>query len=156
VGHFSQVPGAKAGLVAFVLTVLLGAGGVAAHALWQQSATAALSVSAAGSWPGPAITALTCTNNASHKTATLHLQLPRDADVTYTAAASPLKIYPWAKDVKAGTTATLDLTETSQVYADNLPGTVTLQVTATYADQTDASAQLTLTFGSNGKIDCPA
>ncbi|MET3932777.1 hypothetical protein [Arthrobacter sp. OAP107] len=50
----------------------------------------------------------------------------------------------------------LDLTENSQIYADNLPGTVTLQVTATYTDQTDASAQLTLKFGSNGKIDCPA
>jgi hypothetical protein len=52
--------------------------------------------------------------------------------------------------------ATLDLTKNSQIYKDNPAGTVTLQVTATYTDQTDATAQLNLKFGSNGKIDCPA
>lgn len=154
-GHLSQVPGARAGLVAFGLTVLLGGGAVAADALWQQSATATLSVSAAASWPGPAVTALTCTNNQSHMTATLQLQLPRDADVTYTAAGSP-KSYFWVTGVKAGTVATLSLTDTSQIYKDNPAGTVTVQVRATYTDQSDAIAQLNLKFESNGKIDCPA
>jgi hypothetical protein len=75
---------------------------------------------------------LTCTNNASKKTATLQLQLPRAAAVTYavTGAAPP-------------------------VISDNPAGTLTLTVTATYTDQTDASAQITLTKETNGKIDCP-
>lgn len=35
-----NLPGAKAALVAFVLTVLLGVGATSAAGLWQQSATA--------------------------------------------------------------------------------------------------------------------
>jgi hypothetical protein len=88
-------------------------------------------------------------------TATLQLQLSRDADVTYTAAGSP-KSYSWVTGVKAGTVATLSLTDTSQIFKDNPAGTVTVQVRATYTDQTDAIAQLNLKFESNGKIDCPA
>jgi hypothetical protein len=36
----ARVPGAMLALFAFMLTVLLGIGGTAAVALWQQSATA--------------------------------------------------------------------------------------------------------------------
>lgn len=152
----ARIPGARTALAAFVLTVVLGTGGVAAHALWQQSATATMDVSAARSWPGPPVTSLTCANNASKKTATLQLQLPQAAAVTYAAsgAASPAT-YTWGT-VGAGTPAgSLSLTQNSPVVTDNPTGPLTLTVTATYTDQTDASATITLTKENNGKIDCP-
>ena len=46
-----NLPGAKAALVAFALTVLLGIGATSAAGLWQQSATATLGVAAATDWP---------------------------------------------------------------------------------------------------------
>jgi hypothetical protein len=58
--------------------------------------------------------------------------------------------------VKAGTVAALNLTDNSQIYKDNPAGTLTVRITVTYTDQTDATAQRNLKFGSNGKIDCPA
>jgi hypothetical protein len=46
-----NLPGAKAALVAFALTVLLGIGATSAAGLWQQSGTATMTVSAAADWP---------------------------------------------------------------------------------------------------------
>lgn len=153
---FSRVPGGRTALIAFAATVVLGTGGVAAHALWQQSSTATMTVAAAGSWPGPAITSLSCVNNASKKQATLQLRLPQAASVTYSAPgnATPTT-YTWGT-VAAGTPGgSLTLDENSAIIQDNPTGSVTVKVTATYNDQTDASAQLVLAVESNGKVGCP-
>jgi hypothetical protein len=48
----AKMPGGMLALFAFMLTVLLGIGGTSAVALWQQSASATMAVSAAASWPG--------------------------------------------------------------------------------------------------------
>lgn len=157
-GTLRRIPGARAALTAFVLTVLLGAGGAAAQALWQQSATATMTVTAAGSWAGPAVTSLTCSNNPSHKTATLTLQLPRTASVTYAAVqadGSTPKTYPWGMVPTGAPGSTLTLDDAAPIFKDNPAGQVTVKITAAYADQTEATAQLILTFSSNGKIGCP-
>jgi hypothetical protein len=75
-----RIPGARLAFGAFLLTVLLGAGGTSAVALWQQSATAEITVSAAASWPGPVIT-LTCAD------------APNDSvKLTVTSSATPTQI----------------------------------------------------------------
>ncbi|MFE4543513.1 hypothetical protein [Arthrobacter sp. NPDC056727] len=154
-----RVPGARAAMVAFVLTVLLGGGGAAAHALWQQPATATMSVSAASAWPGPAVTALTCANNSSQKIATLTLQLPQTATVTYGALQSNgsiPKTYTWGTVNGGAPGSALSLDVNSQIIKDSPGGALTLKATATYADGTTASAQLVLTLtDSNNKIACP-
>ena len=61
----ARVPGAMLALFAFMLTVLLGIGGTAAVALWQQSATATMAVSAAANWSSISITCSEGTNNSN-------------------------------------------------------------------------------------------
>ena len=146
-------------MVAFGLTVLLGGGGAAAHALWQQSATATMTASAASAWPGPPVTSLTCVNNSSQKLATLTLQLPQNATVTYGSALADgtvPKPYTWGA-VTAGTPGSaLALDGTSQIIKENPAGAMIFKVTATYGDGTTASVQLNLTLAeSNSKVLCP-
>jgi len=154
-----RVPGARTAVVAFVLTVLLGGGGAAAHALWQQSATATMSVSAASAWPGPAVTTLTCANNSSQKIATLTLQVPQAATVTYGSVQSNgtiPKTYAWGTVAGGAPGSTLSLDVNSQIIKDSPGGALTFRVTATYADQTAATSQLILTLSdNNNKIACP-
>ncbi|MFE4837294.1 hypothetical protein ACFRAU_21770 [Arthrobacter sp. NPDC056691] len=154
-----RVPGARTAMIAFGLTVTLGAGGAAAHALWQQSATATMTVSAASVWPGPAVTALTCANNASQKIATLTLQLPQSAAVTYGALQSNgsiPKTYTWGTVNAGAPGSSISLDINSQIIKDSPAGALTFKVTAAYGDGTTASAQLVLTLSdSNNKIACP-
>jgi hypothetical protein len=153
----AKIPGAMLALFAFVLTVLLGIGGAAAVALWQQSATATMSVSAGTNWGAP-IT-LACTNNMNAKTATLTVsaaQTPttltmaaRQSDGTYSATAVE---YP------AGTgTGPIILTETSPIIVANAGATpLTVRVTATFADLEKSTAEWTFTIASGGKVKCTA
>jgi hypothetical protein len=165
VKSFPRIPGATLAVGAFVLAVLLGAGGVSASALWQQSATATMSVTANGAWPGPALASLTCTNDAPVKVATL----------TVTATAAPATITYAAVQVNgalgasySGPTillpsgsANIVLTaspaaQASQILKDNPAGPLTVRVTATYVDTTAASMDITLNNSvANGKVICP-
>jgi hypothetical protein len=61
----ARVPGGMLALFAFMLTVLLGIGGTSAVALWQQSATATMSVSAAANWSSISITCSDGSNNSN-------------------------------------------------------------------------------------------
>lgn len=163
---FARVPGAALAVGAFVLTVLLGVGGASASALWQQSATGTMSVTASGAWPGPALGALTCANSNSDKTATL----------TVTATAAPATITYAALQANGtyGTSYTgptialpsgsgsIVLTaspaaQSSQIIKDNpAGGSLRIRVTATYLDATASSKDITLNYNlSGGKLLCP-
>lgn len=163
---FARIPGATLAVGAFLLTVLLGIGGVSASALWQQSATATMSVTANGAWPGPALASLTCTNSNADKTATLTVTLSAiSATITYAAVqangtlgpsyAGPVILFP-------STSATIVLqsspqpASTSQILKDNPAGPLTVRVTATYLDTTAASMDMVLNNSTNNhKIVCP-
>lgn len=163
---FARVPGVALAIGAFVLTVLLGVGGVSASALWQQSATATMTATANGAWPGPAIASLTCTNSNSDKTATLHvtlavapatiayaaLQSTGTYGTSYTGPSIVLPITPGDIVIIAGPPQ-----QASQIIKDNpAGGSLTVRVTATYVDQTASSLNITLNHVlTGGKIICP-
>jgi hypothetical protein len=154
--RFRDFPGATLAVGAFVLTVLLGLGGAAASALWQQTATATMTVS----WPANVFTAFTCTNDNPQKTATLSASgAGKPASVTY-AALQPGGTYgpSYTQSVVLGPTSTIALTSASQIIADNrTTAQLTIRVTATYADQTQVigTAVIGLEQGNNsGKVTC--
>lgn len=163
---FARVPGAALAIGAFVLTVLLGVGGVSVSALWQQSATATMTATANGAWPGPALGSLTCTNSNSDKTATLHVTATTaPATITYaalqangtygTSYTGPTILLPLGSGnivIVASPAA-----QTSQIIKDNpADGSLTVRVTATYLDQTASSMDITLNHVlTGGKIVCP-
>lgn len=163
---FRNLPGAAAAVGAFVLTVLLGLGGASASALWQQSATATMTVRAAAAWPGPALTSLTCTNDAPEKVATLKVTVPATATVSYAALQSNGSYgpsYAGLPSLLALTPGNIVLTSNtnpllaSPVLRENPAGPLTVRVTATYLDQTAAYLDIVLNNSTaNGKIICPA
>lgn len=162
---FARTPGPTLAVGAFVLTVLLGAGGVSASALWQQSATATMTVTANGAWPGPALASLTCTNDAPEKVATLKVTAAAaPATITYAAVqanwtlgtsySGPTILLPsgYGNIVLTASPAA----QASQILKDNpASGPLTVRVTATYLDTTAASLDINLNHGANGKISCP-
>lgn len=159
--RFQGLPGASAAIGAFVLTVLLGFGGASASALWQQSATATMTVTAAANWPGSAVSSVTCLNDSPQKTATLSVSAPRTlAALTYGAVQANGSIataYSGSEVSVAGSTGSITLTGASQIIRDNFyQGRLTVRVIATYSDQTQASSDIVLSHDtSNGKIYCP-
>ena len=161
----ARVPGAALAVGAFVLTVLLGAGAVSASALWQQSATATMAVTANGAWPGPALGSLVCTNDAPEKVATIKVTATAaPATTTYAAVHADGTLgtsYAGPTILLPSGTGNIILTgspvaQRSQILSDNPAGPLTIRVTATYLDTTAASLDITLTNSlSNGKIICP-
>nr|WP_246224005.1 hypothetical protein [Pseudarthrobacter psychrotolerans] len=150
---------------AFLLTVLLGVGGASASALWLQTSTATMAVTATGNWPGPAIASITCANDSPQKVATLTVNLPRTpatlAPATSTYAALQANgsygtIYPGPNFSSTSTPGTITLNSLSQIIIDNSPASqLTVRVTVVYSDQTQASANWTLRLDSNNaKIYC--
>ena len=162
---FARVPGATLAVGAFVLTVLLGVGAVSASALWQQSATATMTATANGAWPGPALGALTCTNDAPEKVATLKVTATAaPATITYAALQANGTYgtsYTGPTILLPSGTGNIVLTaspvaQMSQILNENPAGPLTIRVTATYLDTTAASMEITLNHTlNNGKIICP-
>ena len=162
---FARVPGAALAVGAFVLTVLLGVGGASASALWQQSATATMAVTANGAWPGPSLGSLACTNDAPEKVATIKVTATAaPATITYAAVHAngtlgtsyflTTLVLPGSANIvlTSGTQAS----HRSQILNENPAGPLTIRVTATYVDTTASSLDITLTNSlSNGKIICP-
>lgn len=157
----AKIPAAMLALFAFVLTVLLGIGGTAAVALWQQSATATMTVSAAASWPAHAIS-VTCVpmpaNNSVNLTVTGD---PRSAS----SIASRLSGGSYGAEMSLGTQSgafTFELTTSTFGMATTLNGApanshVDVRIQATFPDQGTASfdlMQLPIT-GNNKRIACP-
>lgn len=155
-----NLPGAGLALGAFVLTVLLGIGGASASALWQQSATATMTVTASGTWPTAGFSNFTCTNDSPQKVATLTAAGSRaPTTLTYAALQANGTYGPsYNESVSLGTTSTIALTITSQIVLANRTTTpLTIRVTATYPDQTQstATAKVALEQGNNSdKVTC--
>lgn len=148
----AKIPGAMLALFAFVLTVLLGIGGAAAIALWQQSATATMTVSAGYNW-GPLIT-LACTNSVNEKTATLTVSSAQTPTTLTMAARRADGTY--AVEYPAGTgTGPITLTELSPIVVANAGATpLTVRVTATFSDLETSIAEWSFTIASGGKVKC--
>lgn len=157
-----RIPGVIPAIGAFVLTVFLGVGGVSASALWQQTATATMTVTASGAWPGPAIASLTCTNDSSEKIATLRITLSTGpATTTYAAVRANGSLgtsYLGPMIPSSLTPGLITVNKDSQIIQENpASGPLTVRVTATYSDQTAASSDITLNWNSsNQKLVCSA
>ena len=152
--RFRNLPDAAAAVGAFVLTVLLGLGGASASALWQQSATATMAVTAA--WGEQAFSGFNCTNDNPQKVATLTAAGSRaPASLTYAALQANGTYGPSYSDgVSLGATSTVSLTITSPLIAANRSTTqLTVRVTATYADQTQTTATATLRLEQGNNSD---
>ena len=153
----ARVPGVMLALFAFMLTVLLGIGGTAALALWQQSATATMSVSAAANW-GPAAITLACTPSTNEKTATLAVSSTQTPTLLTVAARQANGTYsPLAIEYPADLNAqTFTLTETSPIVIANAGATsMTVRVTGTFSDGQKATAEWTLGIvTTGGKVKC--
>jgi hypothetical protein len=151
----AKIPGAMLALFAFVLTVLLGIGGASAFALWQQSATATMTVSASSNWGAPLT--LACTHSTNEKTATLTVSSAQ-TPVTLTIAARQADgtYSPTAIEYPAGTgTGPITLTESSPIVVANAGATpLTIRVTATFADLQKSTAEWSFTIASGGKVKC--
>jgi hypothetical protein len=152
----SRIPGLLPAIGAFVLTVLLGAGGTAASALWQQSATATMTVTADGTWPGQLI----CSRVDS---------ADKFVDLAYAFSGTPTALALSVKKADgtygAGTAVTpLSSTGTIQLRGDSSLLTasagispVSVRLTASFANQPQALAETTVRLDigtSNGKIYC--
>jgi hypothetical protein len=151
-----QLPGAALAVGAFVLTVLLGVGGASASALWQQSATGTMSVTANGTWPGQLICSFA--DNAdkyvnlayavSGAPTALSLSAKK-ADGTYGPASSVTPATPSGTIQLRGDSAVLVQSSGMSV--------VSVRLTASFASQPQVMAETTVrleTGTSSGKIYC--
>jgi len=158
--RWRDLPGARLSVGAFVLTVLVGIGGASASALWQQSATAAMTVTASGTWPAAGFSSFTCTNDSPQKVATLTAAGSKvPTTLTYSALQVNGTYGPsYTESVTLGSTSTINLTVTSQIVLANRTTTpLTIRVTATYPDQSQstATAKVSLEQGNNSdKVTC--
>jgi hypothetical protein len=151
-----NLPGAKAALVAFVLTVLLGIGATSAAGLWQQSGTATMGVSAATSWP-PAPMSLQCTAGPGDSVTLTIQNIPVPTAVTVASRASG-GIYGSGIAVSPAS-ATIVVSPTSYGIPDSVGsvknGKIDLRVSATYTGG-PGTAEITglqLT-GNNTRLAC--
>jgi hypothetical protein len=157
----AKIPGAMLALFAFVLTVLLGIGGAAAVALWQQSATATMSVSAASSWPSHAISVTCVTVTANNSVNLTVTGDPRSSS----SIASRISGGSYGAETSLGTQSgafTFELTISTYGMAATLNGApqnphVDVRIQATFADQATASVELLQlpVTGNNKRISCP-
>ena len=145
---------------AFVLTVLLGVGGASASALWQQSATATMTVTANGTWPGPAIVALSCADPSKKSvalTVTLNstltaAQLPATLSVAVVGSGTTYSEWTTLGTAKTGQ---IDLSTTHALVVGQPTGTINIRVTVTYKDNTSASISRTIVKGNgNSQVTC--
>jgi hypothetical protein len=144
-----RVPGAALAIGAFVLTVLLGVGGTAANALWQQSATATMSVTANGTW-----ISVTCTNSPSEKDPKLVVTLTQAASLSYYAVRPNGSNTAVTPQGPAGVAFLVDL-DAAGIFANTSAGSMTVYVSALSNGVTVATNSVTLTLESNGKRKCP-
>ncbi|MFE4542243.1 hypothetical protein [Arthrobacter sp. NPDC056727] len=150
-----SVPGAKAALIAFVLTVLLGVGVTSAAGLWQQSATATMAVSAATAWPGDT-TVLACTVTAANgKAATLTASPATTMTVTAALVTGSTVGAERAVGTFTSGTVTIDPDTTTGVKELLNGGAGNVRFTATFDGPPPFTRQLVVNFSGNGKTTCP-
>ena len=149
-----RFPGAMLAFFAFMLTVLLGIGAMSAAALWQQSASATMSVSAAANW---SIISITCSANSGNKS--LVLTFTPSGTVTppmYIASRSPTGAYGTEEPV--GNSITLQPTSALVTSATgSAGGGFAVRVRAQVDGQWTSSEITTLSVNTgNSKIFCAA
>jgi hypothetical protein len=154
-----RVPGLLPAIGAFVLTVLLGVGGTAASALWQQSATATMTVTADGTWPGSFT--LSCTNgggNNSGKDPVLSVTATKaPANLTFYKVLNPSDVYTGPKVTAQDVPVAINLNSSGIFGTTYSAGSLTIRVVASFAgESTSPYADITLTLEPNGdKKNCP-
>lgn len=158
--RFQGLPGASTAVGAFILTVLLGCGGSAASALWHQSATATMTVTAAATWPGSAFQQFACARMGNaDKAVALPYVLPEVPIALTLSAKRPDGTYGPAHALAGtGASGSIILNENSPIIAENRAvSLLTVKATATYQNRTEASAEIVLRLDvgtNNGKIYC--
>lgn len=145
---FRNLPGAAAAVGAFVLTVLLGLGGASASAFWQQSATAAMTVTANGTWAPPTIT-LACPAAYDKKNPSVLVTVSQTAaTLTYAAQNANGSLGTSYTSAIAAPAVTATVVLDPGVFAGRTQGqVVVVRVTASYGGQTPVSATIGYTVG---------
>ncbi|MGN7147579.1 hypothetical protein ACTHQ6_01115 [Arthrobacter sp. SAFR-179] len=156
-----NLPGGGLAVGAFVLTVLLGAGGASASALWQQSATATMTVTASGTWPGPVFPTPVCSNvDSANKYVSLGYSGLSEAPVKLTfSAAGTNGIYGTTTDAAGpfGTSGSVTLWGDSAIFTQVNTSPATVKIVATFSggSQTTVYVKVSLEIGTgNKKISC--
>jgi len=146
-----KVPGAKAAMIAFAVTVLLGAGGSIAVGLWQQTATTTMTVAAATVWPGDQA-ALSCATSTNPNIKVATLTATPTASGTMTAALKNANGTYGAENSVGSFPGTIDLgTDTTGVKEALNGGAGTVRLTVTFTGYT---RQALVSFAGNGKATC--
>lgn len=150
----AKVPGAMLALFAFLLTVLLGIGGTSAVALWQQSASATMAVSAAATW---STLSITCSEGANSSNKSLVLTFTPSGAVTppmYIASRSLTGAY--GSEETAGNSVTLQPTSSLVTSAiGSASAGFAVRVRAQVDGQWTSSEITTLSVNAgNSKIFC--
>ncbi len=142
---------------AFVLTVMLGLGGGAASALWQQSATATMTVTASGAWPAQGFTCVKADSADKFVNLTYDLAQPP----TSLSLSAKLANGSYGTSMVQSTNAaagTIALKADSSVFSQTSGmASVTVRITPTYGSTAGSPAELTFKFDTgtgNNKIYC--
>lgn len=146
-----KVPGAKAAIIAFAVTVLLGAGGGIAFGLWQQTATTTMTINAATVWPGDQVV-LSCVTSTNPNIKTATLTATPAASGTMTAALKNANGTYGAEYSVGSFSGTIDLgSDTTGVKEALNGGAGTVRVTVTFTGYT---RQALVSYAGNGKATC--
>ena len=151
-----NLPGAKAAPVAFILTVLLGAGAASAAGLWQQSASTTMAVSAATDWPAAPMSVHCAAGPGDSVTLTLQ-NIPAPTAVTV-ASRTAGGTYGSAISVSPAS-ATIVVSATSYGIPGSVGSTkngkIDLRVSATYTGGPGTAELLGLQLtGNNTRLAC--
>ena len=156
-----NVPGAALAVGAFVLTVLLGVGGASASALWQQSATATMTVTASGTWSAPVFPMPVCApGDTANKSIQLSYsglsQVPTKITVS---AAGANGVYGAASDIAGpyDTSGSFLLLGESTVFSSITSAAATVKIVATFTGGTTSTALVNVrldTGTGNRKVYC--
>ena len=159
--RFRDLPGAALAVGAFVLTVLLGVGGASASALWQQGATATMTVTASGTWPPPVFDTPVCSNvDNANKYVSLAYSGFSEAPTKLTfSAAGTDGVYGASSDLAGpfGTSGSVSLFGDSAIFTQVTTTPATVRIVATFAGGAQATGyvKVSLEIGTgNKKIYC--
>lgn len=141
--------------------VLLGAGGASASALWQQSATATMTVTASGTWSAPVFTTPACSNvDNANKYVSLGYSGFSEAPTKLTfSAAGTNGVYGPSADMAGpfGTSGTVALFGDSTIFSQVTTTPATVRIVATFSNgvQATTTVKVSLDIGTgNKKIYC--
>ncbi len=159
--RFRDVPGAGLAVGGFVLTVLLGVGGASASALWQQSATATMTVTASGTWSAPVFPTPVCSaGDTANKSVSLAYSGFSEAPTKLTfSAAGTNGIYGTSTDTAGpfGTSGSVLVWGDSTIFSQISTTPATIKIVATFASglQSTTTVKVNLEIGTgNKKIYC--